>query len=82
MQPQYVTLSLAGPRDPRMQRWVELMARHVGQSSISFSTTFFSPLGRKHIVIEEHPYVEMEFRRDPYLRLPVGAQWGAIGKLF
>ena len=42
MQPQHVTLVLAGPRDPRMQQWVELMARHVGQSSISFSTTLFS----------------------------------------
>ena len=34
MQPQHVSLGVAGPRDPRMQRWVELMARHAGQSTI------------------------------------------------
>lgn len=82
MQPQHVTLSLASPRDPHMQRQVELMARHAGQSSISFSTAFFSWLCQQHIVIEEHPYVGMDFHRDLDLRLPVGAQWGAIGKLF
>lgn len=62
MQPQHVTLSLAGPRDPRMQRWVELMARHDGHPSISFSTAFFSWFRRQHIVIEEHPYAGMDFQ--------------------
>lgn len=42
IQPQHVTLGVAGPKDPQMQRWVELMARHVGQSSITFSTALFS----------------------------------------
>ena len=53
----------------------------VSQQS-SFSTAFFSWLDRQHIVIEEHPYSGMDFRGDPDLILPVGAQWGAIGKLF
>ena len=30
MQPQHVTLGVAGPRDPWMQRWAKLNARHVG----------------------------------------------------
>ena len=30
MQPKHVTLGVSNPRDPRMQRWVELMARHEG----------------------------------------------------
>ena len=42
MQPQHVTLDIYSPRDPRMQRWVELMGRHAGQSTIVFSTTFFT----------------------------------------
>ncbi len=42
MQPHHVRLGVAGPRDPQMQRWVELMSRHVGQSSITFSTASFS----------------------------------------
>lgn len=65
-----------------MQRWVELMARHVGQSTIIFSTAFFSWLDRQHHLIEEHPYLGKDFHGDPDLILPVRAQWGAIGKLF
>ena len=42
MQPHHVSLGVAGPTDPCMQRWVELMARHVGQSTIIFSPAFFS----------------------------------------
>lgn len=42
MQPQHVSLGVAGPRDPCMQRWVELMARHAGQSTIIFSPAFFN----------------------------------------
>ena len=81
MQPQHVTLGVAGPGDLRMQRWVELIAIHVGQSSITFSIAFSSWLDRQHIVIEEHPYTGMHFHGDPELILPVGAQWGARGKL-
>lgn len=82
MQPQHVTLGVAGLRDPQMQRWVELMARHVGQSSITFSIGFFSWINRQHIFIEEHPYAGMDFHGYPELSLPVNAQWSAIGKLF
>ena len=42
MQPQHVTLDIASPRDPRMQRWVELMGRHAGQLTVVFSTAFFA----------------------------------------
>jgi len=82
MQPHHVTLGVASPRDPRMQRWVELMARHAGLSSITFSTAFFSWLDRQQIFIKEHPYTRMDFRGDLDLSLFVGAQRGAIGKLF
>ena len=39
---QHVTLSMCGPRDPQMQRWVELMSIHAGQSTIIFSISFFT----------------------------------------
>ena len=42
MQPHHVTLDVSNPRDPWMQRWVEPMGRHAGQSTIVFSTTFFA----------------------------------------
>ena len=31
MQPQYISLGVPPPTEPRMQRWVDLMARHAGQ---------------------------------------------------
>ena len=40
MQPQLASLGVSGPKDPRMQRWVDLMARHVGQSLITFTPAF------------------------------------------
>ena len=32
------------------------------------------------VAIDEYPYAGVDFRRDPDLILPDGAQWGAIGK--
>ena len=46
MQPQYVSLGLPPPTEPRMQRWVDLMARHASQSQVSFSDTFFEWFNR------------------------------------
>ena len=82
MQPQLVSLGVSGPRDPRMQIWVDLMARHAGQSLITFTPKLFEWLDRQDMDITEYPYSEMDFCEDTDLMLPVGAQWGAIGKLF
>ena len=65
-----------------MQRWVDHMSRHAGQSQISFSDTFFGWFDRQEMVYSEHPYAGMDFRGDPDLVLPAGEQWGAIGKFF
>ena len=63
-----------------MQRWVELMGQHSGQSTIVFSTTFFTWFRRQIIAIIEYAYAGVDFGGDPDLVLPEGAQWGAIGK--
>ena len=42
MQPQHVTLDISSPRDPQMQKWVELMGRNSSQSNLMFSTAFFA----------------------------------------
>ena len=81
MQPQHVTLDISSPRDPRMQRWVELMGRHAGQSTIVFSTAFFARFWRHIISIDEYAYAGVDFRGDPDLVLPEGTQWGAIVKI-
>ena len=81
MQPQYVSLGLPPPTEPRMQRWVDLMARHVGQSQVSFSDTFFEWFNRQEIFFSEYPYAGMDFWGDPDLVLPAGEQWGVMGKM-
>jgi len=50
MQPQYVSLGLPPPIETWMQRWVDLMARHAGQSQVSFSDTFFEWFNRQEMV--------------------------------
>ncbi|MCY6524802.1 hypothetical protein, partial [Actinobacillus pleuropneumoniae] len=81
MQPQYISLGLPAPTKPRMQRWVDFMAKLAGQSQISFSDAFFEWFDRQEMFYAEYPYVGMDFRGDPNLVLPAGEQWGAIGKI-
>lgn len=81
MQPQYIALALPSPIEPRMQRWVDHMSRHAGQSQISFTDTFFGWFERQEMAFSEYPYAGMDFRGDPDLVLPDGDQWGAIGKI-
>ena len=64
-----------------MQRWVDLMARHAGQSWISFSDAFFKWFNCQEMVFTEYPYVGMDFRGDSDFALPAGEQWGVIGKI-
>lgn len=80
MQPQYVSLGLPPPTEPRMQRWVDLMAKHAGQSQVSFSDTFFERFNRQEMIFSEYPYAGMDFRGDPDLVLPALEHWGVIGK--
>ena len=80
MQPQYISLGLPPLTEPRMQRWVDLMARHAGQSQVSFSDTFFEWFNCEEMVFFKYPYAGMDFRGDPNLVLPAGKQWGVIGK--
>ena len=80
MQPEHVTLDISSPRDPRMQRWVELMNHHAVQSTIMFSTALFSWFQRHIIAIDKYAYVGVDFRGDTNLVLPEGAQWGEMGK--
>ena len=62
MQPQNISLGLPAPREPRMQRWVDLMARHVGQLQISFSDAFFEWFDHHEMIFVEYPYVGMDFQ--------------------
>ena len=80
MQPQHVTLDISSPRDPRMERYVELMGWNACQSTVVFSASFFNCFWRQIVAIDEYAYAGVDFRGDPNLVLPEGAQWGAIDK--
>lgn len=53
-----------------MQRWVDLMARHAGQSQVSFSDTLFEWINHQEMVFSEYPYAGMDFRGDSDLVWP------------
>ena len=72
MQPQYISLGLPALTNPRMQTWVDLMAKHAVQSQISFSDAFFKWFDHQEMVFAEYPYVRMDFRGDSDLVLPAG----------
>ena len=81
MQPQYIILDLPSPTEPHMQQWVDHMARHAGQSKITFIDAFFRWFERQDMAFSEYPYIGMDFRGDPDLVLPDGEQWGDLGKI-
>ena len=64
-----------------MQRWVDLMARHAGQSKVSFFDTFFDWFNCQEMVFAEYPYVGMDFQGDSELALLAGEKWSVIGKM-
>ena len=82
LQPQLISLAVSGPRNPRMQRWTDLMARRGAHSTIVFTPTFFEWFNRQAMTFTEYPYSGMDFHGDPDLPLPIGSMWGDIGKLF
>ena len=43
-------------------------------------TVFFAWFQRQIVAIDEYAYAGIDFRGDPHLDLPEGAQSGAIGK--
>jgi hypothetical protein len=68
------------PRDPRMKRWVEMIARHGGGPIVSYDRSFFKWLKTQLIMIEDYAYAGVNFQGDPDLVLPEGHQWGDAGK--
>jgi hypothetical protein len=69
-----------GPRDPRMLRWCQLMARHVAGPIVRYDDTFFDWLQGQVLMVEDYAYAGLDFRGDPDLALPEDAQWGDLGK--
>ena len=57
--------------EPRMLRWVQIMARTgVGRGRVKFSDAFFIWLRDQMLMVEDYAYVGTNFIGDPDLPLP------------
>ena len=51
-----------------------------GRAKVKFKVAFFHWMHGQILMIEDCAYAGPNFRGDPDLPLPPGAQWGDIGK--
>ena len=80
MRPQMVFTEMRA-RDPRMLRWVQIMAcTRAYRGEVKFSDPFFRWLRDQILIMEDYAYAGTNFNEDPDLPLPPGGQWGDIGK--
>jgi hypothetical protein len=75
-----VEWSIPAPQDPRMNRWVDLMALHIAGHIVRYNDVFFDWLITQILMVNDYAYVRIEFHGYPNLSLPEGSQWGDIGK--
>ena len=80
MRPQ-VTVSRLDPEDPRMLRWVYIMARH-GGPKVFYGTSFLHWVRDQLLMIEYYTYEGADFQDDPELILLEGEEWDARGKKY
>ena len=67
MRPQVVFRTLRA-RDPRMLRWVQIMARTgADRGKVKFGDPFFTWLRDQILMVEDYAYASMYFSRDPAL---------------
>ena len=51
-----------------------------GRGKVKFGAPFFHWLNDQILMIEDYAYTGTDFRGDPDLPLPLGPQWGNMGK--
>lgn len=81
--PQQLSVEVGLPREPRIMRWVALMAHHPEEGSkvVRFSPKYFHWLSNQLFVIQDFPYDEMDYHNDPDMILPPGELWDDSGKI-
>ena len=79
--PQHLAVGAGAPREPRMTRWVAVMARHPdeGEKVVRLSEAYFDWLGHQVFSVQDFPYSGIDFRGDPNMVLPQGEQWDDRG---
>ena len=72
--PQHLTVPVGAPREPKLTRWVAVMARHPdeGTAVVRFPDGYFHWLESQVFAIQDFPYAGMDFRNDPDMVLPQG----------
>jgi hypothetical protein len=75
-----VEWGITTPHDPRMKRWVDLMARHAVGHIIKYNNVLFEWLRTQMIMVDDYAYTGLDFYGDTELALSEGSQWGYIGK--
>ena len=82
--PQQFTVEILGPREPKLIRWVTVMARHPDEAAavVRFLDSYFHWLEDQVFSIQDFSYAGVDFRGDPDMVLPQGEQWDDRGTLF
>ena len=63
LRPQYIPVDKGGSRDPRLMRWVALMACHDGDNPVvRYMPEFFDWLSQQIVPIEDFSYARMDYR--------------------
>ena len=72
--PQHLSVEVGLPQEPKLMRWVAIMARHPEEGSevVQFLHEYFRWLRNQLFVIQDFPYVGMDYRGDPDMTLPLG----------
>ena len=74
LRPQVVFTELRA-RDPRMLRWVRIMAHTgAGRGKVKFRAPFFQWISDQILMIEDYAYAGIDFRGDPDLPVPPSGQ--------
>ena len=64
-----------------MLRWVQVIACiGAGRGRVKFGDAFFRWMQDQMLMVEDYAYAGTDFTIDPTLLLPLGGQWGDIGK--
>ena len=72
----HVTMSRLDPEDPRILRWVYIMARHGGEGhKFVYESAFFHWMRGQLLMVEDYAYEEADFWDEPELALPKGEVW-------
>lgn len=81
--PQHLSVEAGLPQEPKLIRWVVVMACHPKEGSkvVRFPPEYFHLLENQVFSIQDFPYAGMDYCGDPDMALPPGEKWDDSGKI-